>query len=109
MSSELEALVKKLKYRPGWKFQLQVVRGELMLGVTTLGYDSYHPKRGYTYQTHHYLEIPPTHHNWQRWLLDQCMLVDIHEALEFFMIEDDRPYAPLHSRAANAYYDLPPP
>lgn len=113
--TELADLVDALRYRPGWTFALaDVDRGQgsqgLTLDIVTCGYNSYHPDRGETYQVHHYMPVPPASYNrqsWQRWLLDQLLLVERHEACEFFALEVDdhleRPYAPNHGPGWDPY------
>jgi hypothetical protein len=98
---ELADLVAHLRYRPGWTFTLlpdhvrdrdaegNVTSRGLTLDIVTLGYDSYHPERGETYGVHHYRIVPPATFNrqsWQRWLLDQVLAVEQHEACEFFAL-----------------------
>jgi hypothetical protein len=107
----LVELVSQLAYRPGWTFTLgDIDRGQgsegLTLDITTLGYDSYHPDRGETYRVHHYMPVPPAafdRRSWQRWLLEQCLLVERHEACEFFSIDGQRPYAPHHGPGNDPY------
>lgn len=107
----LDELVKKLKYRPGWRFRLGYVdRGQgsegLTLSIFTLGYDSYHPEKGENYSVVHYMPVPPANYNrqsWQRWLLEQCLLVERHECCEFFVIDGKRPYAPHHGPGNDPY------
>jgi hypothetical protein len=107
----LADLVDGLTYRPGWTFTLQHIdRGQgsvgLTLDITTQGYNSYHPDRGETYRVHHYMPVPPAAYNresWQRWLFEQVLLVERHEACEFFTINDDKPYAPNHAPGWDPY------
>jgi hypothetical protein len=114
----LAYLVDRLSYRPGWKFTLSDYdRGQgsqgLTLIITTLGYNSYHPGHGETYSVSHYMPVPPAafdHRSWQRWLFDQCLLVERHECMEFFAVRDSpggehavRPYAPSHGPGNDPY------
>ena len=125
--TELADLVEKISYRPGWTFTLDYLdRGQgsegLTLDIVTLGYNSYHPERGQTYGVHHYMPVPPASYNrqsWQRWLFEQILLVERHEACEFFtfVTEGDfvkkdgshvdrfveRPYAPNHGPGWDPY------
>lgn len=109
--SELAALVDGLHYRPGWQFILDHLdRGQgsegLTLDIITKGYNSYHPEHGETYRVHHYMPVPPAAYNrqsWQRWLFEQCLLVERHEACEFFAIDGERPYAPNHGPGWDPY------
>ena len=114
----LAYLVKRVSYRPGWTFKLaDIDRGQgsagLTLVITTSGYDSYHPERGENYGVNHYMPVPPAAfdaRSWQRWLFDQLLLVERHEAMEFFAVHDSpgsehavRPYAPSHGFGQDPY------
>lgn len=114
----LRHLVERLSYRPGWTFRLEDIdRGQgsegLTLIITTRGYDSYHPGRGENYRVNHYMPVPPAAYDarsWQRWLFDQLLLVERHEAMEFFALHDSpggehvvRPYAPSHGPGNDPY------
>lgn len=107
----LRELVESLTYRPGWKFKLSHVdRGQgsngLTLSVITLGYNTYHIDYGETYSVIHYMPVPPASYNrqsWQRWLLDQILSIERHEACEFFQIGDERPYGPHHGPGNDPY------
>lgn len=108
---ELLDLVTDCKYRPGWSIELtELDRGQesagLTLIITTRGYDSYHPEDGESYRVNHYMPVPPAAYNkqsWQRWLFEQFLLVERHEACEFFKIEGKRPYAPHHGPGNDPY------
>ena len=114
----LAGLVARLEYRPGWTFDLlDKDRGQgskgLTLIITTLGYDSYHPADGENYRVHHYMPVPPAafgYQSWQRWLFDQCLMVERHECMEFFTVHDSpgsehavKPYAPNHGHGEDPY------
>jgi hypothetical protein len=114
----LAHLVSCLSYRPGWTFKLaHLDRGQgsagLTMIITTLGYDTNHPDQGETYRVNHYMLVPPAAYDvrsWQRWLLDQLLLVERHEAMEFFKIHDSpgsehavKPYAPSHGPGSDPY------
>jgi hypothetical protein len=107
----LADLVNRLKYKPGWYINLRDVdRGQgskgLTLEILIKAYDSYNVASGENYRVMHYLPVPPAAYNersWRRWLLDQILLVEQHEACEFFMIDDDRPFAPYHHDGNNPY------
>ena len=114
----LASLVERLEYRPGWEFMLaDYDRGQgskgLTLIITTLGYDSRHPARGETYKVDHYMLVPPAAYDirsWQHWLFEQLLLVERHEAMEFFAIHDSpgsehlvRPYSPSHGPGNDPY------
>jgi hypothetical protein len=107
----LAELVTRLRYRPGWTTKLQNIdRGQGSMGltliITTKGYDSYHVDQGENYRVNHYMPVPPAAYNeksWRRWLLEQFLLVERHEACEFFKIDGKRPYAPLHGPGNDPY------
>lgn len=110
--AELAAMVAELEYRPGWEFALvnDYDRGQgsagLTLIITTLGYNSYHPERGETYRVNHYMLVPPAAYNrasWQNWLFEQLLLVEKHEAMEFFTVSGEKPLAPNHGFGWDPY------
>lgn len=127
---ELEHLVKIFFYKPGWRFVLvqdldrdfepddhnherpPIGRGTTLI-ITSLTYNSYReykPSDPPDYRVNHYKIVPAatfTKAAWKRWLLDQCIEVEQHEACEFsrFVYDDgvDRPFAPLHGPGENPY------
>lgn len=107
----LAELVARLSYRPGWTFALQYIdRGQgskgLTLDIVTSGYNSYHPDQGQNYRVHHYMPVPPAAYDersWRRWLLEQLLLVERHEACEFFVIDGEHVYAPSHGPGNDPY------
>jgi hypothetical protein len=116
--SALASLVERLAYRPGWRCWLEadterdrdsegrVVGRGLTLVIVTQGYNSYKPSDGETYRVHHYFIVPAATYDeraWMRWLFDQVVLVETHEAMEFFKIDKHRPYAPNHGPGRNPY------
>jgi hypothetical protein len=112
--AELAALVGELTYREGWRFHLEVIdrdrdsegkvvgRG-LTLIVNIECLDSYTgmPKRVY----HYFPVIPATYdaRSWQRWLFECILLVERHEAMEFFTLAGVKPYAPSHGPGNDPY------
>lgn len=111
--NELEDLVNNLAYRPGWKFHLIADhdRGDgthgTTLDIVTNGYDSYHVDRGETYRVHHYVHVPAATYNtrsWLRWLFEEILKIERHEAMEFFAIDGVRPFAPNHGPGNDPYY-----
>gem|GEM_PF-2615151 len=106
----LASLVERLTYRKGWLFRLaDIDRGQgstgLTLIITTLGVNSYHPEQT-GYRVNHYMIVPAAAYDersWRRWLLEQVSLVELHETMEFFQIDDDKPFAPSHGFGQNPY------
>lgn len=105
----LAGLVARLEYKEGWRFELvDLDRGQgskgLTLRILLTCKDSYHPDK--TFQVNHYMIVPAAAYNeqsWRRWLLDQVLLVERHEACEFFKIGGHRPYAPHHGPGFDPY------
>lgn len=106
----LKSLVSRLKYKEGWKFWLSenLDRGQGSEGLTLVIHltvpDSYHPEE--KFNVVHYMIVPAAAYNersWCRWLLDQILLVERHEACEFFQIDGHRPYAPNHGPGNDPY------
>jgi hypothetical protein len=105
----LAKLVDRLHYKEGWLFWLQDLdRGQGSEGLTLIINltvpDSYHPEQ--TMRVDHYMIVPPAAYDersWCRWLLDQILLVEQHEACEFMRIDGHRPYAPNHGPGRNCY------
>lgn len=123
--TDLETLISELEYKPGWQFELlNINRGQGSIGLTLdillFTVDSYgdgHQQIG----VHHYFPVPPAAYDsrsWRRWLFEQILLVERHEAAEFFrfITHDvdaetrtmsfevvDRPYAPSHGPGNDPY------
>lgn len=107
--AELQRMIDQLRYKPGWTFRLEDMDlgrgyGGLTLVINMTCPDSYHPER----QIHvsHYFPVPPLPYDvqsWRRWLFDQILLAERHEAMEHFQIGTDRPYVPPHRPGSDAY------
>jgi hypothetical protein len=79
----LRELLQTFTYRPGWSFYLE--RDTLVIRANVLNTDN--PKE--TIRVDFGIGLPfPTPHkfDWTRWLFDQIMVVEDHEAREFFKI-----------------------
>lgn len=106
---ELRELVSQLAHRPMWRFSLEDLdRGQgsagLTLVITITCPDSYNHER--LRSVAHYMIVPAAAYDrrsWQRWLLEQCILVDRHEACEYFTIDGVKPYAPSHGPGNDPY------
>lgn len=102
-------LVPATGYKPGWTFELRTMdRGQnchgLTLVITVQVEDSRHEDR--LIGVAHYMPVPAAAYDeraWRRWLFDQVLLVEAHEAMEFFTIDGDRPFEPVHQPGANPY------
>jgi hypothetical protein len=65
--------------------------------------DSGDPSR--TVLVQHRFTAPPwtPSDGWRRWLLEQILAVERHEACEFFQVAGDRPFYPQHGPDADLY------
>jgi hypothetical protein len=107
----LFALVKGLRYKPGWRVFLtspDYDRGQGSAGLTLIvnitGPDSYHPEN--MISVNHLFPVPPAAYDkrsWRRWLFDRIGDVDTHERCEFFEIDGEKPYAPSHGPGNDPY------
>lgn len=106
----LRSLVDRISYKPGWKFHLidNLDRGQgsegmtLIINIATI--DSYDRER--KFHVNHYMIVPAASYDersWKRWLFEQVLLVERHEASEFFMVDGSRPYAPNHGPGHDPY------
>lgn len=106
---ELEELVERCIYRPGWDVGLYYLdRGQgsvgLTLIITTDTINTYQPDE--PIRVNHFFPVPPAAYDvrsWQRWLFEQFRLVESHECAEFFQIDGERPYAPSHGPGNDPY------
>lgn len=106
---ELAELVTGTAYKPGWRVELiDMDRGQgssgLTLRITVYAQDTYAPDTPIA--VWHFMPVPPAAYNrrsWQRWLFEQILLVERHEAAEFFQVNGERPYAPLHGPGNDSY------
>lgn len=122
---ELQHLVDELRYKDGWTFTLEDLdRGQGSIGLTLCILiappDAYHSER--LRKVMHYMPVPPAafdKRSWRRWLFDQIIDVETHEACEFFRFElsgkfvtgggaeadtyVERPFAPHHGPGNNPY------
>lgn len=107
----LAGIVATMRYRPGWSFRLATLdRGQgsegLTFVVTSKGYDTYNVGRGETYRVNHFFPVPPASYgrqSWERWVLDRLIEVETHEACEFYVIDEKRPFPPVHAPGWDPY------
>jgi hypothetical protein len=109
--AELADIVETMRYRPGWVFRLKDIdRGQGSEGLTFIvisqGFDTYNIDRGETYRVQHFFPVPPASYgrqSWERWVLDRLIEVETHEACEFFVVGDKRPFPPVHAPGWDPY------
>jgi hypothetical protein len=107
---QLAVLIENLTYKPGWEFEMHALdRGQgsegLTLIITITTPDSYLPATQ-TRTVQHYFPVPPAGYDarsWRRWLFEQILAVERHEAMEFFTVAGDKPYAPSHGPGNDPY------
>lgn len=105
----LAEVLGELTYKPGWFFTLiHEDRGQGSIGLTLNilieCMDSYNFDRHR--RVMHYMIVPAAAFDkraWIRWVLDQIILVEEHEACEFFKIQGNRPFSPNHGPGRNPY------
>ncbi len=54
----------------------------------------------------HFFPVPVATYNkksWRRWIFECCRKVEDHELGEWFLVEGERPFAPLHGPGNNPY------
>lgn len=105
----LSVLVDSLSYKQNWHITLENLdRGQGSVGLTLCILittpNSYAPHE--LRRVMHYMPVPPAAYDmrsWRRWLLEQIMIVERHEACEFFEIDGVKPYAPSHGPGNDPY------
>lgn len=104
----LADLVRRLTYKPRWTFELQEIsRGQgcegLTLMISATVPDSF--GNGETTVLHLMPVLPAAYDEeaWKRWILEQILLVEQHEALEFFRIDGEQAYFPGHGPGHSPY------
>jgi hypothetical protein len=106
----LERLVAACTYRPGWEIRLiaDFDRGQGSQGATLIittdtvnSYPPHHPMR-----VNHLFIVPAAAYDersWRRWLFECFHQVELHECMEFFTIDGEKPYAPSHGPGNDPY------
>jgi hypothetical protein len=101
----LERLVAKVVCKPGWDFDLvNEDDTHRRLVITVAGRDAY--DKNNRLAVRHYFPVPMATYNektWRRWIFEMCRLVENHELGEWFVVDNERPFAPLHGPGENPY------
>jgi hypothetical protein len=95
----LESIVTKTKCKPGWSFSIVEENGFNRLVIQVAGYDSSVPNKKIPMTVRHFFPIPEAEYNaqsWKRWMFECCRGVENHELGEWFRIDAERPFQPLH-------------
>jgi hypothetical protein len=106
----LREMVAELTYKPGWTFTLKSspwragwagILFEIRVETTN------NIRSGEDIRVRHSMPVPvyvggdPAY--WRRWIFDQIVNVERHEAAELFQIGEERPFFPDHGPAADPY------
>ena len=95
----LSSILKDLKCKPGWSFGIRQEDGFSRLVITVAGYDSAQPNKRVPLSVSHLFPVPEATYNeksWIRWVFECCRGVENHELGEWFRIDGERPFQPLH-------------
>jgi hypothetical protein len=97
-------LVVRVSCKPEWHFRLTNEDKALRLVISVTGPDASNPNQDLTVS--HYFPVPTTTYNertWRRWLFERCRGVENHELGEWFRVDGERPFAPLHGPGEDPY------
>lgn len=100
----LKSLIARTECKPGWKFSVEEADDNLRLVITVEGRNSYHPEE--SLRVRHYFPAPIATYNepsWRRWIFEQCRRLENHELGEWFRVDGQRPFAPLHGPGEDPY------
>lgn len=101
----LAGQVSRATCKPGWKFNLAVeANAALRLVITVEGPDAAQPEHLITVA--HYFPVPTATYNeatWRRWIFERCRGVENHELGEWFRVDGERHFAPLHGPGEDPY------
>lgn len=105
----LDLLLPRVSYK-GWKFETRQtdlnlgLNGMSMLVIEARTVDSITGNPDFLVM-HEFVipRVPLSDAEWRRWLLERILLVEQHEACEFFWVDRERPFFPEHGAGANPY------
>jgi hypothetical protein len=102
--SILRDLVAKVTCKRGWGFRLFNENGALRLVIAVTGPDA--ANVGHDITISHFFPVPTATYNektWRRWMFERCRGVENHELGEWFRVDGERPFAPLHGPGEDPY------
>lgn len=109
----LANVVAGVEYKHGWRIWLEHKQRDteqyagsegLTLCIAATVPDSTRP--GKTTPVEHWQAVPPTSWDgptWERWVFDQIIFVEIHEAMEFYAVDGCKPFFPSHGPGRDPY------
>ncbi len=109
-TEKIFCIINNLTYKENWSFSIgSYASWQKILKIQLNVRDSNPPiRKGMTTQVlvDHQFPIPPyfmTHEEAERWILDCTILVEQHEACEFFRIGERAPFYPNHDIGGHPY------
>lgn len=103
----LSDLISRVRCKPGWRFAFYIEEnGAKRLIITVAGIDARYSDSQQPIAVRHFFPIPDATYNektWRRWLFERCRGVENHELGEWFVIDGERPFAPLHGPGEDPY------
>jgi hypothetical protein len=97
------AVLPAITYKPGWSFKIGGP-GNRYLCVMATTLDSFAPNTQRCTQHMFLLPDPlPASRHLARWVFDQLLLCELHEAGEFFQWDGSRPFFPNHQDEGSPY------
>lgn len=104
----LADLIARVRCKLGWSFSFHGVQGGegKRLVITVAGYNSTDYPHHTPLTVRHFFPIPDSTYNektWRRWIFECCRGVETHELGEWFVVNGERPFAPLHGPGENPY------
>jgi hypothetical protein len=101
----LRSLLERVTCKPGWRFST-VDDDEGFRLVILVPCDDSRVIPSRPIAVNHYFPIPVATYNvksWRRWIFEQCRKVEDHELGEWFLVNGERPFAPLHGPGNDPY------
>lgn len=99
----LRDVVSRVTCKPGWRFSFVDDDEGFRLVIFVPSADS---RRCGNINVNHFFPVPVATYNeksWRRWVFECCRKVEDHELGEWFLVDGERPFAPLHYPGANPY------
>lgn len=98
---QMQALLDRITYRPGWTFDVYQGRHEgPHLVIRTSVADAYNPDQTTVLDVHSMLPPMRDEQQFMDWLLWRCSRLEVHEAREFLRV-DGKPHSDPHGPDAD--------
>jgi hypothetical protein len=100
----LTDLVSRTRCKPGWRFCLLEENGALRLVITVSGPNAANTTEMITIS--HFFPVPLASYNektWRRWMFERCRGVENHELGEWFKVDGEQPFGPMHAPGEDPY------